>query len=173
MKISEIIAPSFYELHKDIKINGHTHYWLKGGRGSTKSSFISIEIILGMMKDSNANAVVLRKVGDTIADSVYAQLLWAIEILGVSQYWTAKVSPLRLKYNPTGQEILFRSSNNKEDYKKIKSTKLAKGYCKYLWYEELDEFYGMEEIRSINQSLLRGRRYILCLLFIQPTKVHK
>ena len=65
-----------------------------------------------MMKDSNANAVVLRKVGDTLTDSVYAQLLWAIEMLGVSNYWTAKVSPLRLIYNPTGQEILFRSSNN-------------------------------------------------------------
>lgn len=156
MNLREIVAPSFYDLHRDIKKHAHTHYWLKGGRGSTKSSFISIEIILGMMKDSEANAVILRKVGDTIADSVYAQLLWAIEILGVSQYWTAKVSPLRLKYNPTGQEILFRSSNNKEDYKKIKSTKFVKGYCKYVWYEELDEFYGMEEIRSINQSLLRG-----------------
>lgn len=156
MKISEIIAKSFYEVHKDIKENKHTYYWLKGGRGSTKSSFVSIEIILGMMKDSNANAVVLRKVGDTLTDSVYAQLLWAIEMLGVGNYWTAKVSPLKLVYNSTGQEILFRSSNNKEDYKKIKSTKFVKGYCKYVWYEELDEFFGMEEIRSINQSLLRG-----------------
>ena len=156
MNISNVIAKSFYEVHRDIKEHKHTHYWLKGGRGSTKSSFISIEIILGMMKDSNANAVVLRKVGDTLTDSVYAQLLWAIEILGVSNYWIAKVSPLKIIYKPTGQEILFRSSNNKEDYKKIKSTKFVKGYCKYVWYEELDEFFGMEEIRSINQSLLRG-----------------
>lgn len=156
MNISSVIAKSFHEVHRDIKEHKHTHYWLKGGRGSTKSSFISIEIILGMMKDNNANAVVLRKVGDTLADSVYAQLLWAIEILGVSNYWIAKVSPLKITYIPTGQEILFRSSNNKEDYKKIKSTKFVKGYCKYVWYEELDEFFGMEEIRSINQSLLRG-----------------
>lgn len=156
MNISNIIAESFFEVHRDIKEHKHTHYWLKGGRGSTKSSFISIEIILGMMKDNNANAVVLRKVGDTLTDSVYAQLLWAIEILGVSNYWIAKVSPLKIIYKPTGQEILFRSSNNKEDYKKIKSTKFVKGYCKYVWYEELDEFFGMEEIRSINQSLLRG-----------------
>ena len=116
------------------------------------------------MKDKEANAVVLRKVGDTLTDSVYAQLLWAIEILGVSNYWTAKVSPLKLVYNPTGQEILFRSSNNKEDYKKIKSTKFVKGYCKYVWFEELDEFFGMEEIRSINQSLLRGGD-IFCVFY--------
>ena len=164
MNLTQVIAKSFFEVHRDIKEHKHTHYWLKGGRGSTKSSFISIEIILGMMKDSNANAVVLRKVGDTLADSVYAQLLWAIEILGVSNYWTAKVSPLKLVYNPTKQEILFRSSNNKEDYKKIKSTKSVKGYCKYVWFEELDEFFGMEEIRSINQSLLRGGD-IFCVFY--------
>ena len=164
MNISNVIAKSFFEVHRDIKENKYTHYWLKGGRGSTKSSFISIEIILGMMKDSNANAVVLRKVGDTLTDSVYAQLLWAIEILGVSNYWIAKVSPLKIIYKPTGQEILFRSSNNKEDYKKIKSTKFVKGYCKYVWYEELDEFFGMEEIRSINQSLLRGGD-IFCVFY--------
>lgn len=156
VKLSEIIAPSFYGLHKDIKDDKHIHYFVKGGRGSTKSSFISIEIILGMMKDINSNAVVLRKVGDTLADSVYAQLVWAIEILGVSYYWDVKVSPLKIIYKPTGQEILFRSANNKEDYKKIKSIKIKKGFCKYVWYEELDEFFGMEEIRSINQSLLRG-----------------
>lgn len=103
-----------------------------------------------------SNAVVLRKVGDTLADSVYSQLLWGIEKLGVSEYWEAKVSPLKLIYKPTGQQILFRSSNNKDDYRKIKSTKFQKGFCKYVWYEETDEFFGMEEIRSINQSLLRG-----------------
>ena len=170
MNISDVIAKSFFEVHRDIKEHKHTHYWLKGGRGSTKSSFISIEIILGMMKDSNANAVVLRKVGDTLTDSVYAQLLWAIEILGVSNYWIAKVSPLKIIYKPTGQEILFRSSNNKEDYKKIKSTKFVKGYCKYVWYEELDEFFGMEEIRSINQSLLRGGDIFYVFYSYNPPK---
>lgn len=156
VRLSEILAPSFHWLHKDIKENKHTHYFIKGGRGSTKSSFISIEIILGMMIDPEANATVLRKIGDTLVDSVYSQLVWAIEKLGVSFYWETKISPLKIIYKPTGQEILFRSSANQDDYKKIKSIKIKKGYCKYVWYEELDEFFGMEEIRSINQSLLRG-----------------
>ena len=52
IKLSEIIAPSFYDLHIDIKNNKNTEYMLKGGRGSTKSSFASIEIILGMMRDA-------------------------------------------------------------------------------------------------------------------------
>ena len=155
-----IIAPHFYDLLDDVLDNKHTHYWLKGGRGSTKSSFIGIVIPLLMMIDSqngiHSNAVALRKVGDTLSDSVYAQILWGIEMLGVSAYWEAKVSPLKLIYTPTGQEIRFKSANNKDDHRKIKSTKFKKGFCKYAWYEELDEFFGMPEIRSINQSLVRG-----------------
>lgn len=116
-----------------------------------------------------SNAVAMRKVGDTLADSVYTQILWGIEQLGVSEYWEAKVSPLRLTYKPTGQQILFRSCNNKDDYRKIKSTKFKRGFCKYLWFEELDEFFGMEEIRSIIQSLLRGRKWLRSFLFLQST----
>lgn len=156
----ELIAEHFYDLLDDVLGYNHTHYWLKGGRGSTKSSFIGIVIPLLIMIDAqngiHSNAVALRKVGDTLSDSVYAQLIWGIEKLGVSAYWEMKTSPLKLIYKPTRQEILFRSANNKEDHKKIKSIRFKKGFCKYVWYEELDEFFGMEEIRSINQSLLRG-----------------
>lgn len=156
MKLSEVIAKHFQDIHLYLKNQTYTHFWLSGGRMSTKSSFISLEIIFNIMKDKNANAVVLRKTGETLQDSVYSQLIWAIEKLGVQDYWDCKISPLKLIYKPTGQQIIFRSVNNKEDYKKIKSTKFIKGYCKYIWYEELDEFNGMEEIRSINQSLMRG-----------------
>lgn len=153
LKLNDIIAPSFYNLHCDIKDGNYTHYWLKGGRGSTKSSFISIEIILGMMKNSDANAVIIRKVGLYLKDSVYEQLVWAIEKLGVSHLWKMKLSPLELIYIKTGQRILFRGADKPA---KLKSTKVSKGYIRYIWYEETAEFNGMEEIRTINQSLMRG-----------------
>ena len=153
VRLSNLIAPSFYEVHHDIKQMKHTHYMLGGGRGSTKSSFASSEIIKGMMSDPKANCVAMRKIGLNLKDSVYEQLLWAIDALKVSHLWTVKLSPLELIYNPTGQKILFRGADNP---KKIKSTKFRHGYCKYIWYEELDEFTGMEEIRTINQSLMRG-----------------
>lgn len=152
-RLTDIIAPSFYGLHNDIKNNKYTHYWLKGGRGSTKSSFISIEIILGIMKNPGTNAVAIRKVGLYLKDSVYEQLTWAIDMLGVTDLWQTKLSPLELIYLPTGQRILFRGADKP---KKIKSTKARKGYIRYIWYEEVDEFGGMEEIRTINQSLMRG-----------------
>lgn len=155
ISLKQLIAPSFYEIHNDLKQFRHTHYWLKGGRGSTKSSFISLEVILGIMKDTQANAVVLRKVGQTLQGSVYEQLQWAVSVLGVEGYWVSKLSPLEMKYVADGREnkIVFRGADKP---KKIKSTKFRKGYCKYIWYEEVDEFGGMEEIRTINQSLLRG-----------------
>lgn len=151
--LTDIIAPSFYDLFYDIEDNNHTHYWLKGGRGSTKSSFVSVEIILGMMKHPNANAVAIRKVGLYLKDSVYEQLVWAIEKLGVSHLWRQKLNPLELVYIKTGQRILFRGADKP---KKLKSTKVHKGYIRYIWYEEVDEFNGIEEIRTINQSLMRG-----------------
>ena len=155
VKLKELIAPSFYQIHQYLKQCRYTHYWLKGGRGSTKSSFISLEVILGIMKDTQANAVVLRKVGQTLQGSVYEQLQWAVSVLGVEGYWVSKLSPLEMKYIADGREnkIVFRGADKP---KKIKSTKFRKGYCKYIWYEEVDEFGGMEEIRTINQSLLRG-----------------
>lgn len=167
VKLDALIAPSFYSVHHDIKRGQHTHYWLKGGRGSTKSSFISVEIIFGMMQDPNANALVMRKVAVNLKDSVYEQLLWAIEALGVSHLWKAKLSPLQLSYGPTGQKILFRGA---DEPKKIKSTKFRKGYCKYIWYEETDEFAGMQEIRTINQSLMRGGSTFFVFYSYNPPK---
>jgi phage terminase large subunit len=153
VSLLDVIAPSFYDVHWDIFDGNHTHYWLSGGRGSTKSSLISVEIILGVMNDPDANGVVLRKVKDTLKDSVFEQLCWAIEALGVTDKWEIPEAKLVLTYKPTGQKILFRGADKP---KKIKSTKVKKGYIKYIWFEELDEFNGMEEVRLINQSLMRG-----------------
>lgn len=153
IRLTDILAPAFYPVHRDVKAGRHTYYDLYGGRGSCKSSFISVEIVSGIMQDPEANAIVFRKVASTIGTSVFEQVLWAINALGVSHLWKYTVSPYKCVYIPTGQAILFRGL----DYaKKIKSIKVAKGYIKYAWFEELDEYNGDEEIRSVQQSVLRG-----------------
>lgn len=153
VNLTDLIAPSFYPVHWDILEGNHTYYDLYGGRGSTKSSFISVEIVLGMMSDEQANAAVFRKYAVTLRESVYEQIQWAIDELGVSDLWDAKVSPLQFVYKPTGQKIIFRGLDKA---KKTKSIKASHGYFKYLWFEELDEFAGAEEIRTVQQSVLRG-----------------
>lgn len=167
VSLTNVIAPSFYDVHWDIHDGNHTHYWLSGGRGSTKSSFVGTEIILGIMEDPLANAVVLRKVKDTLGESVKEQLAWAIEALGVEQYWEIPEQKLVLTYLPTGQEIRFRGADKP---KKIKSMKFSKGYTKFIWYEELDEFTSMEEIRMINQSLMRGGPKFIVFYSYNPPK---
>lgn len=149
--LDTLIAPSFYDVHNAIE--DYTHFWLCGGRGSTKSSFVSIEIIIGIMKNPDTNAVVLRKVGMYLKDSVFSQLQWAVEKLGVADKWEIKPSVPEMIFKKTGQKILFRGADKVQ---KLKSTKVAYGYIRYIWYEELDEFKGMAEIRSINQSMMRG-----------------
>lgn len=153
IRLSELIAPSFYDIHKDIRQHGHTHYKLAGGRGSAKSSFISTEIILGMMQDPQANAIAMRKVGRFLEESVFEQLRWAIDMLGVTDKWKVRLSPLGLIYIPYGNRIIFRGA---DDPQKIKSVKLKNGYFKYIWFEERSEFDGAEEERTILQSLMRG-----------------
>lgn len=165
INLSAAISPAFFYIHRDVFAQKHTHYWLKGGRGSGKSSFISIEIILGIMKDESANAVVLRKIGKNLRNSVFEQLRWAADTLGVSDKWDFTVSPMEMVYLKTGQKIIFRGA---DDPRKIKSVKVGKGYIKFIWFEEADEFDGMEEIRSINQSLMRGGNHFCVFYSYNP-----
>ena len=131
----------------------YTHYEASGGRGSGKSSWASLTIVRLVMENPDVHALVLRKVGNTLRDSVYSQYRWAIEQLGVGEYWEARKSPLELIYRPTGQKILFRGA---DDPMKIKSIKMKFGYIGITHFEEKDQFSGRAEIDSILQSTMRG-----------------
>ena len=169
IRLSEIMVPAFQKVHRDVKLHQHTHYWLKGGRGSTKSSFISIEIPLLLLQHPHVHVVVLRKVANTLRTSVYQQMQWGIEQLGLTGKFKFKTSPLEITYKKTGQKILFFGVDDKT---KIKSIKMPFGYIGITWYEELDQFSGMEEIRNLNQSLMRGGKEFWCFnSFNPPTAV--
>ena len=131
----------------------YTHYEVSGGRGSLKSSWASQTVIRLIMENPDTHALVLRKVANTMRDSVYAQYIWAIGILGVSSFWEARRSPLELIYLPTGQRILFRGA---DDPMKIKSIKVPFGYIAITHFEEKDQFAGRQEIDTILQSTMRG-----------------
>ena len=153
VNVAELIAPSFDGIFFDVQEHRYTNYWLAGGRGSTKSSFASLCVPLMLLQNPRCHAVVLRKVANTLRNSVYNQVEWAIDELGLSDAFAARVSPLSFEYRRTGQKILFLGVDDKS---KIKSLKLPFGYTGFVWMEELDQFTGMEEIRSLLQSLLRG-----------------
>ena len=150
---SNMIAPVFAPVVFDIQEHGHTEYVFPGGRGSTKSSFISQQVIDLIMKNDQMHAVVMRQVADTLRGSVYQQILWAIEALDLSDEFHATVSPMEITRISTGQKIYFRGA---DDPGKVKSIKVPFGYIGILWLEELDQFVGPESVRKIEQSVIRG-----------------
>ena len=153
IRLSEKIGSAFYDVAHDVLLHGHTHYDFSGGRGSLKSSTVSVLVPLLLINNPGTHALVLRKVANTIRDSVYAQYIWAIGELGMAAYWEAKVSPMELIYKPTGQKIMFRGA---DDPMKIKSIKVPFGYIAVTHFEEKDQFAGRAEIRTILQSTMRG-----------------
>jgi phage terminase large subunit len=152
-RLSNIIAPAFWPVHLDIRRGGHGEYWLGGGRGSGKSSFASIEFLLMIIRDPEVNGAVFRKVAATLRESVVEQLLWAAQALGVRGFFRVRQSPMEMTYLPTGQRVIFRGA---DDPGKLKSIKLEKGHFGCVWFEELTEFEGMGDVRSIKASLVRG-----------------
>ena len=152
-RIGRSIAPGFAGVLGDVLVHGHTHYDLPGGRGSMKSSFVSLTVVFLLLLEPTAHALVLRKVANTMRDSVYAQYLWALEQLGVQQFFDCRLSPMELVFRPTGQKILFRGA---DDPMKIKSIKVPFGSITVTHFEEKDQFAGRAEIRTILQSTMRG-----------------
>lgn len=148
VKTSELFPRNFNNLFRSLLKDQYTEYVLPGGRFSCKSSFVSVAIRLIMRMNPTVSALVMRKTADTLRDSVYNQMLWADDKLGLINKHTT--SPLSIS-NGT-QKVLFRGSDNPS---KIKSIKVERGYIGILWFEEVTEFRP-EEVRSIIQSFMRG-----------------
>lgn len=153
ISLSSLLAPSFREAHRAL-INGEANQIvLKGGRGSCKSSYASVECVLQLIKHPDIHAVVMRKIANTLRTTVFNQYIWAIGELGLTPYFKTKINPMEIIYVPTGQKIMFFGA---DDPGKLKSLKVPFGYVGILHFEELDQFSGEEEIRNIEQSVLRG-----------------
>ena len=147
------IPDCFHWAIRDIRDKKHLEYVFKGGRGSTKSTTIGMTIVELMKNNHDIHAVVCRKVGNTIKDSVYNKIKWAIGKQEFTEEFDSKLSPMEITLKSTGQKIYFRGADDPE---KIKSINPEFGYIGILWFEELDQFAGPEEIRKIEQSAIRG-----------------
>lgn len=153
------IGKGFVDLYRDIKERKHDDYWLEGGRGSIKSSFWSQIVPEELENHPNWCAICIRKVANTLKDSVYSQLEWGMDKLNetypfINENWVKTKSPLEMRNKKTGQMIYFRGA---DDPGKIKSIKPPKGmYIAIIIYEEFDQMNGMNEVRKIDQSVKRG-----------------
>ena len=150
--IKDLLTPAFYHAWLALTDPKYTYYVFKGGRNSGKSTFVSMCIIILMMKFP-VNTLVVRKVANTLSESVYEQLIEAIELLGVTDYWKRSKSPLGLTYLPTGNRIIFRGA---DDPMKLKSIKTHRYPIAILWIEEVTEFKNEDEVSTIVNSVIRA-----------------
>lgn len=164
-RLSNIISPVFVEPHRAVKAHEVSEVVSKGGRASTKSSWISVELVLLILQNPQIHACVFRKYGNTLRTTVYAQIVWAIAQLGLTRKFRCTVSPMECVYIPTGQKIMFFGM---DDPGKVKSIKVPFGYIGVDWFEELDQFDGPEQIRNVEQSTLRGGPFSMTFKSFNP-----
>ena len=156
INLADLTISKFYGVVESVLNHDRGEFWLMGGRASLKSSVINLLIVCLIVAFPWANAIVVRRFGNTLRDSVYAQIIWAIDILGLSSFFHARVSPMEIVYVPTGQKIVFRGM---DDPLKMKGVKFVKGYCAIQWFEELDQGSSprMRGTRTLNgQAVVRN-----------------
>ena len=158
INLDECIIPMYKPVLQDILAHRHTHYVFAGGRGSTKSSFAGgISVPLLIVQNPKVHAVCFRKVANTIQNSIFAQVVWGIYQLGLERLFRIpKTYSTPIVYLPTGQRIYFMGL---DDPMKVKSIKPPFGYIGITWFEELDQYAGDAELRTVTQSTMRGGEY--------------
>ena len=145
----------------DLVGKGYKDFWnfkgryrvCKGSRASKKSKTAALFFIYSMMKYPGANLLVIRKVYRTLKDSCFSDLKWAINRLGVQDYWSVKESPLEIVYIPTGQKILFRGL---DDPLKVTSITVETGNLCWAWIEEAYEINKEQDFNMLDESI-RGK----------------
>lgn len=161
------IPDTFHSVIRAIRNGVYLEYVLKGGRGSTKSSTVAMIIVELLRNHHDIHALVCRKVANTIKDSVYNKIKWAIGKQEFDEEFTSTKSPYEITLKATGQKIYFRGA---DDPDKIKSINPEFGYIGILWYEELDQFAGDTEVRKIEQSAIRGGELAWIFKSFNPPK---
>lgn len=161
---SNIFAKVYNKYFRMILKHEKERYTFTGGRASTKSSFISIVIVVLITMFPKLNALVVRKTAKTLRRSVFEQIVWAIDKLHLRytkergtgfKIPKSEVSALPITYirkDGTKQQIIFAGCDDPE---KIKSIKVSQGYFGILWVEEKTEFTPAD-LQNVRISALRG-----------------
>lgn len=129
---------------------------LRGGRNSFKSSVIALQLVYMMVRyitsGEKANVVVVRKVANTIRDSVFLKIQWALEKFGMLDQFQCTVSPFVIRHKGTGSTFYFYGQ---DDFAKLKSNDI--GNIIAVWYEEAAEFESQEEFDQTNITFMRQK----------------
>ena len=166
-RLSDLILPNYWDLLEDgigDQLEHSRKMFLRGGRFSGKSYWAAHHIILSLLclaavhKEGEpwACCLALRKYSNTLKTSVYAEIANAIINLGVEDKFQMLTNPMEIRLKGTKTVIKFANLNTAEDYGKVKSIKWPGGYCRFIWWEEADQFQNKHDVDQILLSLYRG-----------------
>ena len=152
VRIQDNVNPHF----KEVWTTSKPYNVLKGGRNSFKSSVIALLLVFMivpfLIAGKKANVVVIRKVGNTIRDSVFLKIQWALNKFGLSGRFKATVSPFKIQDTITGSCFYFYGQ---DDFQKLKSNDI--GNIIAVWYEEAAEFSSEEDFDQSNVTFMRQK----------------
>lgn len=148
--IQKEVNPHF----KNVWTTNKPYNILRGGRNSFKSSVLALQLVYMMIKyirmNEKANVVVVRKVANTIRDSVFLKIQWALDKFGILHEFNMTVAPFRITHKRTGSTFYFYGQ---DDFAKLKSNDI--GNIIALWYEEAAEFDNEEDFNQTNITFMR------------------
>lgn len=166
MKISQQISPSFRRTFNSYKM----HQIYKGGRGSTKTSMISLKIVFNCLKESNCSVVVLRKHQNQLRKSVYKEIKRACKRLGLVEniHYKATTAPMEIRFIDNGNTIYFAGG---DDFETVKGTIDEEKLIKIVWFEEATGWDNSEDIDQIIATFTRGNNdWFIALYSFNPPK---
>lgn len=134
---------------------------LYGGSGSGKSKFAAFKVIKRILSEKGHKILALRKVATTVKDSIYAELIEAIEDHDVLNEFRINKSEHSFLHLPTGNQVICKGL---DDSAKIKSIKGITG----MWLEEATEFEE-DELDQLDLRI-RGKKphYVQYVLSFNP-----
>lgn len=160
--MSANISPTFCDVSRAIDSGKVNRVMLKGGRGSTKSSYGYQKCLDIFLHRPHAQWICGRRYANTLRRSCFANVLWAIAKRGMTVGkpgegcdFDKTVSPMEITYNKTGQKIIFSGLDEPEKLKSI-TFEDPDAKIEILLLEEYNQLSGPEDARNVRQSVFRS-----------------
>lgn len=152
IKMSRMINPHFYKLWNSDK----PYIIAKGGRGSFKSSVISMRLVTKVKHwtqlGKRVSVICVRENASYLHDSVYNQIRWALSMLDLDSEYSFYKSPLRITHKRTGSTFYFYGG---DDPMKLKSNIVDNVIA--VWYEEAANFKSQDVFDQANPTFIRQK----------------
>ena len=152
IRLSKMVNPHFYPLWRTDK----PYVVAKGGRGSFKSSVISLKLVTMVKRwtqlNKKVNVVCILANKSDLHDTVYSQVIWALDVLDLADEYTYFKSPLRITHKLTGSTFYFYGADNPH---KLKSNKVDNIIA--VWFEEVANMKGVDVFDQSIPSFIRQK----------------